>query len=124
MRFVRRTIAAAVLAGAMLALSSGPSSAGTLNACARPGRVVVRVAGDPSVVCVWAHSWMTICDRQADGHKTAAVWDSQWSPGIFFYSPFVKDNSCISLGNGDGANLYSVRVCVVHERCSRRIQSP
>jgi hypothetical protein len=125
MRFVRQSLATAVLAGAILALASVPSSAGTLNACGRPGHVVVSLPGDGSFVCVWAHSWMTICDRQRDGHRTVALWDSQWSPGIFTFSPFVKDGTCFSLGNGgDGAKLWSIRVCVQHERCSARRQSP
>jgi hypothetical protein len=77
---------------------------------------------DPSYATVWNHRWITVCDRQADGHE-AYVRYSLWFPGVdpsetYRTAGDKYGGGCLRGGTPLGAQVYKWVICVQYEGCS------
>ena len=79
---------------------------------------------DPSYATVWNHRWITICDRQQDGHY-AWVRYTVWHPSVdpSYAISTGKDaygGSCHREGAhvGAGGRINNWVICVTNEGCS------
>ena len=104
--------AVGLLYAAILALASPAQAA---NRCSH-------MSGDPSYACVDTSraNWISVCDRDHDGHKTYARVHNQFTGGSYELTGYDASYQPPCHNEGYNGNIDWFQVCVQTEGCGSR----